>query len=114
LESEHELELLRAESENFPVRLAEAVQKAQIETETRLQTIYQYEKELQAKETHGLLNLKDQQVKSLEAKIKEMEVQLKEAGAKADNSEKTVKDIALKAIESAGKMQVIERERLKE
>jgi virulence-associated protein VapD len=84
------------------------------EKETRLQTIYKYERELQSKETQGLLNLKDQQVKSLEAKIKEMEVQLKEAASKADNSEKTVKDIALKAIESSGKMQVIERERVKE
>lgn len=114
LESENELESLRSASERFPAQLAEAVQKAQSETEARLQTIYKYEKELQSKETQGLLNLKDQQVKSLEAKIKEMEVQLKEAGSKADNSEKTVKDIALKAIESSGKMQVIERERVKE
>jgi len=114
LESENELKLLRTDCENFPMKLDEAVQKAHIETETRLQTIFKYEKELQSNETQGLLNLKDQQVKSLEAKIKEMEVQLKEAGSKADNSEKTVKDIALKAIESSGKMQVIERERLKE
>lgn len=114
LESENELESLRSASERFPAQLAKASQNARTETETRLQTIYKYERELQSKETQGLLNLKDQQVKSLEAKIKEMEVQLKEAASKADNSEKTVKDIALKAIESSGKMQVIERERVKE
>lgn len=51
-------------------------------------------------------------MKSLETKVKEMEVQVKEAGIKFDNSEKTVKDIALKAIENAGKPHVIERERV--
>jgi hypothetical protein len=43
-----------------------------------------------------------------------MEQQLKEASAKVDVSEKTVKDIALKAIESASKTQFIEREKVKE
>ncbi len=114
LESENELKTLRTRSEEFPVKLAEAVQNAQAETEKRLQTIYNYEKELREKETQGILNLREHQIKSLEAKIKEMDTQLKEAGAKADNSEKTVKDIALKAIENASKTQVIERERSKE
>jgi len=114
LESENELKTLRTASEEFPAKLAEAVQNAQAETENRLQTVYKYEKELREKETQSILNLKEHQIKSLEAKIKEMDTQLKEAGAKADNSEKTVKDIALKVIENAGKTQVIERERSKE
>lgn len=114
LESENELKALRAASDEYPAKLAEAVRDAQSETENRLQTVHKYEKELQAKETQGILNLKDLQIKSLEAKIKEMESQVREAAAKVDTSEKTVKDIALKAIENAGKTQVIERERGKE
>lgn len=114
LESENELKALRTASDEYPAKLAEAVRDAQSETENRLQTVHKYEKELQAKETQGILNLKDLQIKSLEAKIKEMESQVREAAAKVDTSEKTVKDIALKAIENAGKTQVIERERGKE
>ncbi|MGI6521071.1 MAG: hypothetical protein ACOX2D_08040 [Fermentimonas sp.] len=74
--------------------------------------MYKYEKELYEKEMRGIINLKEQQVKSLETKVKEMEIQVKEAGIKVDNSEKTVKDIALKAIENAGKPHLIERERV--
>lgn len=113
-ESEEELSTLREESAGFQAKLEAAVQTAQKETENHLKTIYNYEKELREKEMQGIVNLKDHQVKSLEAKIKEMETQLKEAGIKVDISEKTVKDIALKAIETSSKPQIIERERLKE
>ncbi|WP_129594850.1 coiled-coil domain-containing protein [Seramator thermalis] len=113
-ESENELASLRAQAENFESRLSEAVQKAQAETEKRLQSVYAYEKELREKEVQGIINLKDHQIQTLQSKIKEMEQQLKEASAKVDVSEKTVKDIALKAIESANKTQFIEREKVKE
>jgi two-component sensor histidine kinase len=113
-ESENELASLRAQAENFESRLSEAVQKAQAETEKRLQSVYAYEKELRQKEVEGIINLKDHQIQTLQSKIKEMEQQLKEASAKVDVSEKTVKDIALKAIESANKTQFIEREKVKE
>lgn len=114
VEKEGEFARLNKEAESFPARLAEAVRKAQEETENRLSTAYQYEKDLREKETQGILNLKDHQVKSLEAKIKEMETQLKDAALKVDTSEKTVKDIALKAIENATRTQIIEKDRIKE
>lgn len=113
-ESEKELQDLRSQVEEFAKKMEDAVDAAKTEVENRLQTIHKYEQELQQKETQGILNLKEHQIKSLEAKIKEMESQVKEAAAKVDTSEKTVKDIALKAIENASKPQVIERERLKE
>ncbi len=65
-----------------------------------------YEKELREKEVEGIINLKDHQIQTLQSKIKEME--------QVDVSEKTVKDIALKAIVSAGKTQFVEREKVKE
>jgi hypothetical protein len=43
-----------------------------------------------------------------------METQLKEASQKVDTSEKTVKDIALKAIENATRTQIVEKDRNKE
>lgn len=113
-ESENELASLRAQAENFESRLSEAIQKAQAETEKGLQSVSAYEKELRQKEVEGIINLKDHQIQTLQSKIKEMEQQLKEASAKVDVSEKTVKDIALKAIESANKTQFIEREKVKE
>jgi len=113
-ESENELASLRAQAESFETKLSEAIQKAQAETEKRLQSVYAYEKELRQKEVEGIINLKDHQIQTLQSKIKEMEQQLKEASAKVDVSEKTVKDIALKAIESANKTQFIEREKVKE
>jgi len=73
-----------------------------------------YEKELREKEVEGIINLKDHQIQTLQSKIKEMEQQLREASSKVDVSEKTVKDIALKAIESAGKTQFVEREKPRE
>jgi len=73
-----------------------------------------YEKELREKEVEGIINLKDHQIQTLQSKIKEMEQQLREASSKVDVSEKTVKDIALKAIVSAGKTQFVEREKVKE
>jgi hypothetical protein len=108
------LATLRALAESFETKLAEAVQKAQAETEKRLQSVYAYEKQLHEKEVEGILNLKDHQIQALQSKIKEMEQQLKEASTKVDVSEKTVKDIALKAIESANKTQFVEREKQKE
>lgn len=113
-ESENELASLRAQAANFESKLAEAVQKAQVDTEKRLQSVYAYEKELHEKEVQGIINLKDHQIQTLQSKITEMEQQLKDASAKVDVSEKTVKDIALKAIESANKTQIIEREKMKE
>lgn len=114
VEKEQEFARLHKEAGDFPARLAEAVQKTQAETESRLSTAYQYEKDLREKEVQGILNLKDHQIKSLEAKIKEMETQVKEAAQKVDSSEKTVRDIALKAIENASRTQIIEKDRNKE
>lgn len=114
IEKEQEFIRLQQEAGNFPSRLAEAVEKTRTETENRLSITHQYEKDLREKEVQGILNLKDHQIKSLEAKIKEMETQVKEAAHKVDTSEKTVKDIALKAIENATRTQIIEKERNKE
>ncbi len=113
-ESEKELNNLRDEVASFEQKLEKAIQETATATTNKLSTEYEYQKTLFEKEMQGTLNLKDHQIKTLEAKIKEMEAQLKEAASKVDNSEKTVKDIALKAIENSTKTHFLERDRNKE
>ena len=75
--------------------------KAVQETEERLNREHRFAFDLAQKETEGQLRLKDQQIELLQQKIKEIESQLKEAGVKVANSEETVRDIALRAIDSS-------------
>ncbi len=112
-EKETELKTLQDQVTKFPKQLEQAVAKAVKETEEKLKFDFKYKTDIKEKENQGIINLKELQIKSLEQKIKEMEVQLKEASQKAEVSEKSVKDIALKAIESAGKIQVFEKEKSK-
>ena len=112
LEKEKEFAELKKVTEQFPKELEKAVKEAVAELETKLTTEFQYEKSLTAKETEGIIKLKDLQIETLQNKIKEMEAQLKATNQKADVSEKSVKDIALKAIESSAKIQVVEKEKV--
>jgi hypothetical protein len=111
VEIETEYAALKKSSEQFPKELEKAIQQAKGELKASLTTEFKYEKDLIAKETEGLINLRDLQISTLENKIKEMEEQIKQLGHKADTSEKSVKDIALKAIESSTKVHMIEKEK---
>ena len=110
-EKEKEYAELKKGSEDFPKEIEKAVINARTELENKLNSSFKFDKELLAKETEGILNLKNLQIKTLENKITEIEVQLKAAGQKVDVSEKSVKDIAMKAIDSSSKVQFIEKEK---
>jgi len=110
IERETEYATLKKVSEQFPKELEKTVHQAKVELESRLTMEFKYQKDLIAKETEGVINLKDLKVVTLESKIKEMENQVKLSGQKADTSEKSLKDIALKAIDSSTKVQIIEKE----
>ena len=112
LEKEKEFAELKKASENFPKELEKAIQQANKELEEKLTLEFDYKTELISKETEGQMQLKELQVSTLENKIKEMEAQIKLLGQKAETSEKSVKDIALKAIEGPSKIQVVEKEKL--
>jgi hypothetical protein len=112
LEKEKEFSELKKASEQFPKELEKAINETKTQLEDKLTTEFDYEKNLIAKETEGTINLKDLQIETLQNKIKEMEAQLKATSQKAEISEKSVKDIALKAIESAGKIQMVEKEKM--
>ncbi len=112
LDKEKEFAEIKNASEQFPKELEKAVREAIAELQTKLTLEFKYEKDLSEKETEGLINLKDLQIATLQNKIKEMESQLKSTSQKAEISEKSVKDIALKAIESSAKIQVVEKEKV--
>ena len=110
LETEVELKTLRQKAEQFPKDLEKAVKETEKQVAEALESQYKFEKELLAKETEGELKLGNQTINTLENKIKEQENQIKQLSQKADSSEKTVKDIAIKALDSASKIQVLPKE----
>jgi hypothetical protein len=109
-EAENELKELRTRTAAFPAELEKAVSSAvKIATE-KLETTFRFEKELKEKETAGELKLKDQIIETLRNKIKDLETSLKELSQKTATAEASVKDIAIKAIESSSaKPYVIEK-----
>jgi len=108
-EAEAELKDLRIKNAAFPAELEKAVTAAAKAVSERLETQFGFEKELKEKETVGELKLKDQIIGTLNAKIKDMEITIKELSQKAITAETSVKDIAIRAIESSSKPYFIEK-----
>ncbi len=106
--SEKELEDLRQQVEGFPAVLDTELKKAIANTEKDLKKQHQFEKELREKEVEGHENLYKQEIASLKAKITELQTQIQYATDKANGAEQSVKDIALRAIDSASKFQIVE------
>lgn len=110
LEAEEELKTLRQKAEQFPKELEKSLKETEKQITEALETRYKFEKELLAIETEGELKLSNQTIKTMENRIKEQENLVNQLSQKADSSEKTVKDIAIKALDSASKMQVLPKE----
>ncbi len=113
-EAETELLELREKDKEFPVILEKDVKKAQQETEKILKQQYDFEKQLSDNKIIGEQKLKDQTIKTLEAKIKDIEALLRQLTIKTDASEENVKQMALKALETSGKERVVTVEKKKE
>ncbi|MBW8332192.1 MAG: hypothetical protein K0M40_09245 [Prolixibacteraceae bacterium] len=109
--AENELKELRTKNAAFPAEIEKAVATAVKLATEKLQSEFRFEKELNAKQTEGELKLKEQTIETLKSKIKDMEALVNEASKKATTAEISVKDIAMKAIESSGKMQLISNPR---
>ncbi|HHN48323.1 MAG TPA: hypothetical protein ENN08_05240 [Bacteroidales bacterium] len=107
--AEKELQELRAKNVAFPNELEKAVAAAVKANTEKLQAEYKFAADLRAKETEGELRLKDQTIETLRAKIKDIETLNKELAQKTTTAETNVKDIAIKAIESSGKMHYFEK-----
>ena len=100
-EAEAELVELRKKSQTFPTEMEKAVNEAIKSTTEKLETAHKFEIQLREKEVEGELKLKDQTISALNVKIKEMEANIKEMSQKTTKAETSVKDIAMKAIESS-------------
>lgn len=79
-------------------------ERAQISmSNTKKEMLKAYKALLDGVQKKSLENPKEEQkqIELLQQKIKEMETQLREAGLKVSTSEETVRDIALRAIDSS-------------
>jgi hypothetical protein len=102
--AETELNNLRKETAEFPSELEKALKAKEQEVTNALKSKYEFEIKLSNKQNEAEIRLRDQMIESLQQKIQEMQAQLKEYGDKANRAEEGVKDIAMKAIESAAKI----------
>jgi hypothetical protein len=108
-EAEAELNDLRIKCSSFPAELEKTVNEVTKALSEKLETNFRFEKELKQKETEGDLKLKEQIIETLRAKIKDIETTTKEFSQKAVTAEASVKDIAIRAIESSAKPYFIEK-----
>ncbi len=108
-EAEAELNQLRIQNAEFPKELKEAVDAAVKSAADKLMAEHKFEIQLRDKETAGELKLKEQTITTLISKIKEMENAMKEMSQKTAIAESSVKDIAIKAIESSSKPYYFEK-----
>jgi hypothetical protein len=109
--AENELKELRAKTAAFPSEIEKAVATTVKSATDKLHAEFRFEKELTAKQTEGDIKLKEQIIDTLKSKINDMDAIISELSKKAVTAETSVKDIAMKAIESSGKMQLISNSR---
>jgi len=105
---ENEFKQLQDDVAKFEERLAKTIKETDKAITDKLKTQYGFENELLQKETEGLLKLKEQTIQTLEARIREQEAFVKQLTQKTELADKSVKDIAIKAIESSAKVQLFE------
>lgn len=107
-EQEVEFKRLKLESESFSKLLEKSIKEANDKTKQELTKQYEYLANLKDKETHGKLALHEQTNKSLLDKISEQKALIDQLSDKSNFANTQVQDIALKAIEGASKMRIIE------
>ena len=99
--AETELVELRKYHAEYPQLLEKALIDKEAEITKNLQTEHEFKNKLSEQQNAAEIRLKDQQINSLQEKIKELQAQVKEYADKALRAEASVKDIALKAIQNA-------------
>jgi len=109
--AESELIELRKKDSATPKIIEQAVKDAVTANTEKLSTNYKFESQMKAKEFESDLKLRDQEILNLKAKIKDIEGQLAQFTLKAEQAEKSSRDIAIKAIESSSNYKIIDRVR---
>ncbi|PCH56826.1 MAG: hypothetical protein COC15_02460 [Legionellales bacterium] len=101
LTNENELLSLRKQVEGFPNTLEKNVSEAEKRVKNELEKHHNYETELLQKGVEGTQKLNEQMICSLQNKSKMQEELIEQLTEKANNANKQVQDIAVKAIEGA-------------
>jgi hypothetical protein len=107
--AEVELKELREKAMATPKIIEQSVKEAVADCTEKLSTNYKFESQLKAKESESDIKLRDQEISNLKAKIKDIEGQLAQFASKAEQADKSAKDIAIKAIESSSNYKIIDR-----
>lgn len=102
-EKEQEFLGLQVQAKKFPEELNIAVEQAKKTVAEELKAKFEFESMLTEKDFKAELKMKDLEIKNLHEKIKSLEETLKQQQQKIENSEKHVKDITIKTIESSAK-----------
>ena len=92
---------LQAQVNAFPEQLIQKVKEAEEKLQDQLLQQHGFESQLKDKEYQGILKLYEQQVSSLETKIKEQEFLLKELMNKTDQAMQQVQLIACRALDAS-------------
>lgn len=107
LEREKEFQELKIEAEAFPKEIEKTIVATEKRVRESIEITYKHQADLLAREMDGERKLSQQNIASLEAKIREKDELVKQMTQKVNDSGKQVQDIALKAIEGASKPTVI-------
>jgi len=107
--AESELKELREKAASTPKIIDQAVNDAIVANTEKLTTTYKFETQLKARESESEIKLRDQEIVNFKTKIKDIEVQLAQLASKAEQADKSAKDIAIRAIDSSSNYKIIDR-----
>lgn len=105
--TEMELAELRKNNEEFPTRLEQALKNQEKEISASLKMQHDFEIKMLKVQHDADIKVKDQLIQTLQEKIQELQGQMKDYLEKANRADADVKEIAVKAIENAGKVQML-------
>ncbi len=106
---EIKLDFLSQQVENFPAELEEALEQTRIQVKKEMEAQHHFEVELTKQEQAGDQRLYQQQIGSLNAKIKEQEAHIEKFSKQVNESGQQVREIAIKAVEGASQLRSLDR-----
>jgi len=105
--AETELADLRQKATQFPGQLEQAIKQAEKALKEKLDLEFSHQAELATQKAESEQKLKDQTIVSLRDKIKEQDLLIRQLTEKTTSAESSMKEIAIKALDSS-KMRIIE------
>ncbi len=105
-QQEEEVQKLRQQAAQFEKDLAKAAQDTEKSVSERLKKDFEYQRQLEMKDLQSELRLAHQDIENLKTKVKEQQELIQALSSKSDTATQQVKDIALRAIEHAGRQPI--------